>query len=258
MLSKKLKIFSVFDKTSLFSNRKVAIDTSKVNDVLSRLYSPGESYQLIFDFGVRKFRYVSPSVFDFFGEKAEDFTVDKFLERLHPDDMEHFVNCEKIAAHFLFKHIPKNEIPDYKVSYQIRMRDVNGTYKLILHQAIAVVMDAEMNISATLLNHSDISHISNDNNYSISFINVSGNKSYYNIKSIDDLNIRTKVYNDVLTKRELEILGYLSEGLSSKEIAESLFISTGTVRTHRNNILKKTNFKTMSQAVAHYVRQGLI
>ena len=138
------------------------------------------------------------------------------------------------------------------------MRDVNGTYKLILHQGIAVVMDAEMNISATLLNHSDISHISNENNYSISFINVSGNKSYYNIKSIEDLNIRAKVYNDVLTKRELEILGYLSEGLSSKEIAESLFISTGTVRTHRNNILKKTNFKTMSQAVAHYVRQGLI
>lgn len=258
MLSKKLKIFSVFDKTSLFSNRKVAIDTSKVNDVLSRLYSPGESYQLIFDFGVRKFRYVSPSVFDFFGEKAEVFTVDKFLERLHSDDMEHFVNCEKIASHFLFKHIPKNEIPDYKVSYQIRMRDVNGTYKLILHQAIAVVMDAEMNILATLLNHSDISHISNDNNYSISFINVNGNKSYYNIKSIEDLNIKTKVYNDILTKRELEILGYLSEGLSSKEIAESLFISTGTVRTHRNNILKKTNFKTMSQAVAHYVRQGMI
>ena len=258
MLSKKLKIFSVFDKTTLFSNRKVAIDKSNINHALSKLYSPGESYQFIFDFGVRQIRFASPSVYEFFGEKADGFTFDKILDRLHPDDMEHFLNCEKIASHFLFNHIPKNEIPDYKVSYQVRMRDTKGTYKLLLHQAIAVVMDAEMNISATLVNHSDISHISKENNYTVSFINIKGNKSYYNIKSVEDLNVRTKVNEDILTKRELEILGYLSEGLSSQEIADSLFISSGTVRTHRNKILKKTKFKTMSHAVAYYVRQGLI
>lgn len=41
------------------------------------------------------------------------------------------------------------------------------------------------------------------------------------------------------TKRELEILSHISEGLSSKQIANRLFISKNTVDTHRRNILKK-------------------
>lgn len=61
-----------------------------------------------------------------------------------------------------------------------------------------------------------------------------------------------------ISLREREILFLLSEGLSSKEIADKLHISYDTVRTHRNNILKKTNFRTLTQAVSYCVRDGLI
>ena len=57
--------------------------------------------------------------------------------------------------------------------------------------------------------------------------------------------------------RELEILYLLSEGMSSREIADQLCISYDTVRTHRNNILKKTKFKTLTHAVSHCVRDGI-
>ena len=60
-----------------------------------------------------------------------------------------------------------------------------------------------------------------------------------------------------ISARELEILYLLSEGLSSREIADQLCISYDTVRTHRNNILKKTKFKTLTQAVSHCVRDGI-
>ncbi|WP_083930685.1 response regulator transcription factor [Eudoraea adriatica] len=62
----------------------------------------------------------------------------------------------------------------------------------------------------------------------------------------------------VISTRELEILNLLSEGLSSKEIADQLYISYDTVRTHRNNILKKTKFKTLTQAVSYCIRDGII
>ena len=61
-----------------------------------------------------------------------------------------------------------------------------------------------------------------------------------------------------ISSRELEILFLLSEGLSSKEIADQLYISYDTVRTHRNNILKKTKFRTLTQAVSYCIRDGII
>jgi len=47
-----------------------------------------------------------------------------------------------------------------------------------------------------------------------------------------------------LTKRELEILILFLNGYSEKDIAERLFISPHTVRTHYKNILKKTGAKS--------------
>jgi DNA-binding NarL/FixJ family response regulator len=44
-----------------------------------------------------------------------------------------------------------------------------------------------------------------------------------------------------LSKREMEILGYLQNGMSNKKIAEILFLSELTVKTHRKNIMQKMN-----------------
>jgi DNA-binding NarL/FixJ family response regulator len=44
-----------------------------------------------------------------------------------------------------------------------------------------------------------------------------------------------------LTNKEIEIVTLISQGFTSKEIAEKIFISVRTVETHRHNILKKLN-----------------
>jgi DNA-binding NarL/FixJ family response regulator len=46
-----------------------------------------------------------------------------------------------------------------------------------------------------------------------------------------------------LSEREIEVLKHIQQGLSSKEIAEKLFLSTRTIEVHRSNILKKLNLK---------------
>jgi len=43
----------------------------------------------------------------------------------------------------------------------------------------------------------------------------------------------------MFTKREQEILGLIAKGFSSQAIAESLFISIETVKTHRKNVIRK-------------------
>ena len=61
-----------------------------------------------------------------------------------------------------------------------------------------------------------------------------------------------------LSKREIEIINLLSEGMNSKEIGNSLNISHNTVDTYRRNILEKTNCKNTAELVKYAVKIDLI
>ena len=61
-----------------------------------------------------------------------------------------------------------------------------------------------------------------------------------------------------ITKRELEILQLIAQGLSNREIAEKLFVSENTVKTHSSRLLDKLNAKRRTQAVQIAKEMGLI
>lgn len=64
--------------------------------------------------------------------------------------------------------------------------------------------------------------------------------------------------SEVLQKRELEVLRLLCKQLSSKQIAERLFISKHTVDNHRKRILKKTGMQNTAGLVHWAIQNGLI
>jgi DNA-binding CsgD family transcriptional regulator len=61
-----------------------------------------------------------------------------------------------------------------------------------------------------------------------------------------------------LTKREFEVLTLISEGKSSKEVAEQLFVSKRTVDFHLANIYGKLGVTNRVQAFREATRRGLI
>jgi ATP/maltotriose-dependent transcriptional regulator MalT len=61
-----------------------------------------------------------------------------------------------------------------------------------------------------------------------------------------------------ITKRELEILELISHGLSNREIAEKLFVSENTVKTHSSRLFDKLSAKRRTQAVQIGKELGLI
>ncbi len=62
----------------------------------------------------------------------------------------------------------------------------------------------------------------------------------------------------VITRRELEVLQLLAEGLSNKEIGDRLFVSERTVVGHKSNLMAKTNTKNTVSLLAYAIRNGLI
>jgi DNA-binding NarL/FixJ family response regulator len=62
---------------------------------------------------------------------------------------------------------------------------------------------------------------------------------------------------DGLSAREGEVLGLVAEGLSNAEIAERLFISRVTVKTHINQILRKSGCRDRPQAILYALRHEI-
>lgn len=63
---------------------------------------------------------------------------------------------------------------------------------------------------------------------------------------------------DTLTPREKEVMCLLAEGLSTKKVAEKLFISRKTVENHRSNILSKLDLHSTVELVRYAAKFGLI
>ena len=61
-----------------------------------------------------------------------------------------------------------------------------------------------------------------------------------------------------LSKREIEVLQLMAQGLSNKEIADKLFVSLSTIKTHSNNLFDKMNVERRTQAIDKGKRLGII
>jgi DNA-binding NarL/FixJ family response regulator len=61
-----------------------------------------------------------------------------------------------------------------------------------------------------------------------------------------------------LTEREVQVVQLLAEGKSNKEVAGALGVSTRTVESHRNHIMRKMNFTSFSELIRFAVRSNLV
>lgn len=69
-------------------------------------------------------------------------------------------------------------------------------------------------------------------------------------------NLRSK--DEIFSQREREVLEHLSKGKSSKEIANSLFITERTVESHRKNMIEKGKVKNTVELIAYAASLGII
>jgi DNA-binding CsgD family transcriptional regulator len=174
-----------------------------------------------------------------------------FVQLFHPDDLPIVMDSYKKTFNF-FLSLPEEERKDYKLILNYRQRDKNGKYLNIIVQLVVLELDKKGNIWLMLI----IDDLLPDK---ISFEGV--NRRLIHIKTgkiclfKDELASNKKT---ILSTREVEVLGMVSKGFASKEIADKLFLSVNTVNNHRQNILEKVRAVNTTEAVLYARNLGLL
>lgn len=208
----------------------------------------GPYFYYVFNDETNQVEFIDHHVQQVLGYHEQVFTVNHFLDNIHPKDLPFFLNFKHTAATFL-KKLPAEKISKYKISYDFRVRQSDGEYVRMLKQGLVIQHDERGTVTRTLEFYTAITHIKPQGNPILNFIGLDGEPSYYSVSHQSP----SQEQQPKFTIREREVLKYLVEGWSSKMIAEKLFISTFTVAVHRKNIAKKADAKS----AGHLIREAI-
>ncbi len=233
-----------------------ALPNLDVIDSIAAASSAGMYYYFVFSFVSVQFKYVNETVEDILGLPAKKFNLKKFLKRLHPNDLSTMYAKERTIFDF-YHQLPKEDIPLYKAVYLFRLKDSEGNYKIILHQIKVIDVTENGNIRQIVGVHTDLTHLNIPISSKVSFISKE-RKSHFNIETKEKLNLNPCNSKLLFSEREKEILQFISEGKTSKEIASNLYLSTHTINTHKKNIIKKSNCKTFIELITKCITEGVI
>ncbi|WP_104384535.1 LuxR C-terminal-related transcriptional regulator [Sphingobacterium sp. HMA12] len=239
----------------IFSSDDLAVDSSTIIDLISEIFLTGDYYYYLINIRAQELSHQHPNILHIHGLEIVPAQLQEVIDLIHPDDIPFVLNAEE-ACYAKVNEIGAKHLKSLKSCYCFRMRVADGSYRLFHHQAITLIADQENKIVRSLNIHTDISHLSTKNNYIATVMGINGRNDFYQI----DLSGKAEKnkHSCPLTKRELDLLPYIAQGMSSTEIAKQLEISQLTVRVHRKNILRKTNTRNSSSLIKRCIELGLL
>ncbi|WP_312397413.1 helix-turn-helix transcriptional regulator [Chryseobacterium sp.] len=163
---------------------------------------------------------------------------EEILSKIHPDDkLKKYIHEMRFFK--LMEETEPEERSEFNVVSRMRMKDKNDEYQFIQHKMFYIYSpyNGKLRFAICLYNIALEQSIELPSEFLI--INAVKGE----IVAEDKLN-----YKNILSQRELEVLKFVGEGFTSKEIAGKLCISINTVSRHRQNILEKLKVKNSIKA----------
>lgn len=206
----------------------------------------------IFDLNEVKIAFFSKNYAHLLGysrEEFEELNYAFFEAKIHPDDKYNLAMLG-LSTLKLFKELSSDEKLNHKAVYEFRMLNSSGKYVRVIDQYQLLELDAT---GQMWLMMSTIDLSPNQDEES----SVKCQIHNFRTGKIISSGVETKPSLE-LTKRELEILRLVKQGLLSKEISDKLFISVHTVNTHRQRLLEKLGANNTIEAIIFATKFGLI
>lgn len=239
----------------IFSPESTELVPVDIPRLISELFVVGNFYCFVIDFLNLNITQHSSKICAVHGLDDVPPNLQQIIDLIHPDDIGFVLRAEE-SCYAKVIEIGTQYTKLLKSSYCFRMRVADGSYHLFHHQVIVLDVDTQNRILRSLNIHTDIQHLTSENNYIATLMGINGRTDFHQI----DLSANPTKHGQKtsLTRRELEILPLIAKGLSSIEIAERLDISPQTVRVHRKNILKKTQTTNSSGMIKKCIEEGLL
>ena len=163
------------------------------------------------------------------GYDEDEFDLDSVINYIHPDDM---TIVSRVIKGTL-KHATQSgfgKANNYAM-ITFRMKKKDGSYIYVLRKSVPWEIDINHKMLRSLSILTDISFMQNT-------------KVEWDVSANTSSDFKKNIYKefvDFFTKRELDIIRCIAQNCTNEEIAEKLFISYHTVKTHRKKIFKKAN-----------------
>jgi len=213
------------------------------------------------DYSQGKYLYIDPSCQTVLGYKVEHIAREGpvyFTSLWHPADFK--IYSEKIfpeTIKFLKAQHPGERLKfSSSINYRIKAR--NGKYLTVLQRSTYFLHPDTGQPLAVVGFIIDITHYKEDSKVIHTIEKIDRNFSVLSREPVYKAVYYPEMESAVLSKREMEVLQLIYQGLSSKVIAEKLFLSIYTINNHRKNILLKTNCRNSSELLNHAIRNGLV
>lgn len=140
--------------------------------------------------------------------------------------------------------------PELKILYLTIMRGTRYIHKLIRHDIHGYILK---NTSIEELVKALNSVLEGKKYFSKEINIIDTEQDFRNTVTIED-----KKVDEILSKREIEVLTLICKEYSNSEIAEKLFLSVSTVETHRKNLIAKLGVNNTVGLVKFALRNNLI
>lgn len=240
------------DRRFALEMKQKGIVSSELPLIMNRLFHTGPYFLLVVDYRDMSFDYVAGAT-QAFGYTKEHFYSQKldFLPHLiHPDDVEKVLGLAVHFYHFLDLQ-PGERRLDFKASINFRLRKGNGEYAWVIEQVVGLNLDDSGKITHALKYFTDISHLNYSNEIVLSLLDDrdENNQTFYTFNIEEKRVEQQDQSNATFSAREKEVLALIARGLTTKEIASELGISRHTVNKHRENLMKKTGSKNITEVI---------
>lgn len=248
----------VWDKLVLDVRRPTEVPEIDFNQIVSAVFATGPFYYYLIDFYDFSISNLSAGFAEAHGINPEEIrSIKDILALVHPDEITLVSKAEEKALAFMHQHIGMDKIKSCKFSYNFRFKNALGGYDCYNHQSLILTTDEHDNFVKSLNIHTNISHLTDKNTNTFSIIGLNGQPSFLNLPIFGEED-RESTLNYNFSSREIEVIKMIADGESSREIADRLFISPETVKTHRKNIFKKSGCNSAAELVARSVSEGWI
>lgn len=220
---------------------------------LTMLDSVEKSSIALFDMSLMKYVFLTSNFKYLIGGKKEDsknLDMPYFFSKINKEDRSLFFDTSIKTFTFLYE-LEQQERKNYRTCQDFRIQTEEGKWIRLIQQMLTIELDNLGNIWLVLIVN-DISPVHDQN--------VPGRRYMENVLTKERILFpkRDSEVPSVLTKREMEILGLVSNGYPSNDIADFLGISVVTVNNHRQNILSKLGVSNSAEAVNYAKSLGLM